>query len=147
MSTHLSIKNLAEEDRPREKLILKGKVALSDSELIAILIGSGNQKQTAVELAQHMLSSYSNDLNELAKLSIDELKKFKGIGEAKAICIISALELGRRRKATVSEKVKIISSHVAFDILHGDLMDLNQEEFWMIFLKHNNENDKERNVK
>ncbi len=94
----LVIKSWAEEDRPREKLILKGKAALSDAELIGILIGSGTPRLTAVDVAKLILAAVSNDLNELAKLSVNDLKKHKGIGEAKAIAIVSALELGRRRK-------------------------------------------------
>ena len=99
-SEKLSIKLWAEEDRPREKLIIKGKAALSDAELVAILIGSGTKSQSAVELARHILASHGNNLNQLAKLSLNDLIKFKGIGEAKAISIISALEIGRRRKNT-----------------------------------------------
>lgn len=136
----LTIKRLAEEDRPREKLLLKGKSALSEAELIAILIGSGNRDQTAVELSQHILRQCENDLSNLARLSIKDLQKFKGIGEAKAISIVAALEIGRRRKeAEPVKKVKISSSQDAFQLLHGDFMDLNQEEFWLLLLKRNNE--------
>ncbi|MEQ9402793.1 MAG: DNA repair protein RadC [Cyclobacteriaceae bacterium] len=136
----LTIKHLAEEDRPREKLLLKGKAALSEAELIAILIGSGNKEQTAVELAQFILNRCENNLNLLAKLSIKELEKFKGIGQAKAITIISALEIGRRRKdSEYLKKVKIKSSLDSFDLISGDLLDLSQEEFWIILLKRNNE--------
>lgn len=136
----LTIKTLAEEDRPREKLLLKGKAALSEAELIAILIGSGNKDQTAVELSQHILNQCENDLNILARLSVNDLSKFKGIGEAKAISIMSALEIGRRRKEQEpTKKIKIQSSKNAYDLLKGDLMDLNHEEFWLILLKRNNE--------
>lgn len=136
----LTIKRWAEEDRPREKLLLKGKSTLSDAELIAILIGSGNKDQTAVELSQHILNSCGNSLDNLAKLSIKDLQKFKGIGEAKAISIAAALEIGRRRKdAAPTQRVKITSSKDAFHLLNGDLMDLNHEEFWIIFLKRNND--------
>ncbi|MEO9482353.1 MAG: DNA repair protein RadC [Ekhidna sp.] len=136
----LTIKSWAEEDRPREKLVLKGKTALSEAELIAILIGSGNKKQTAVELSQHILNQCSNDLANLARLSLKDLQKFKGIGEAKAITIVAALEIGRRRKESEpAKKAKIVSSGAAFDLLRGDLMDLNHEEFWLILLKQNNE--------
>ncbi|MFK7954346.1 MAG: DNA repair protein RadC [Ekhidna sp.] len=136
----LTIRNLAEEDRPREKLLLKGKSALSEAELIAILIGSGNKDQTAVELAQHILNQCQNDLNNLARLSVSELQKFKGIGEAKAISIVSALEIGRRRKKQEpNKKIKIQSSKSVYNLLKGDLMDLNHEEFWLLFLKRNNE--------
>lgn len=136
----LTIKLLAEADRPREKLRLKGKSFLSDAELIAILIGSGNKDQTAVELAQTILNHCHNSLEQLARLSIKDLQKFKGIGEAKAISIAAALELGRRRKTLEPEnRIKITSSSDAFQLLHGDLMDLTHEEFWLIFLKRNND--------
>lgn len=136
----MTIKNWAEEDRPREKLILKGKSALSEAELIAILIGSGNKDQTAVELSQNLLSYCENDLNKLARLSIKDLQKFKGIGEAKAITIVSALEIGRRRKNfDPGQKTVIHSSQDAFHFIQGDLSDLNHEEFWVILLKRNNE--------
>ena len=136
----LTIKKLAKEDRPREKLLLKGKSALSEAELIAILLSSGNKEQTAVELAQHILNQCENDLNNLARLSVKELQKFKGIGEVKAITIVSALEIGRRRKVIEStKKLKIQSSQNAYDLIKGDLMDINHEEFWMILLKRNNE--------
>ncbi|MEQ6167071.1 DNA repair protein RadC [Ekhidna sp. MALMAid0563] len=136
----LTIKRWAEEDRPREKLLLKGKSSLSEAELIAILIGSGNTEQTAVELSQHILSQCEHSLANLARLSVKDLQKFKGIGEAKAISIVAALELGRRRKESEpSKKVKITSSDDAFQLLHGDMMDLNHEEFWLLLLKRNNE--------
>ncbi|WP_370090100.1 DNA repair protein RadC [Ekhidna sp.] len=136
----LTIKRWAEEDRPREKLLLKGKAALSEAELIAILIGSGNRDQTAVELSQYILNQCENDLSNLARLSVKDLQKFKGIGEAKAISIVAALEIGRRRKNSEPlKKVKIGSSKDAFHLLHGDFMDLNHEEFWLLLLKRNNE--------
>ena len=136
----LTIKNWDEQDRPREKLLLKGKTSLSDAELIAILISSGNSEQTAVELSQHILSACENDLANLAKLSIKDLEKFRGIGEAKAISIVAALEIGRRRKESEpSKRLKVQSSNDAFQLLRPDLMDLNHEEFWMVLLKRNNE--------
>ena len=136
----LTIKSWAEEDRPREKLLLKGKSTLSEAELIAILLGSGNKKQTAVELAQHILNHCQNNLGALARLSVKDLQKFNGIGEAKAISIVAALELGRRRKESEPiKKVKINSSTDAFELLNGNLTDLNHEEFWIILLKRNNE--------
>lgn len=135
----LTIKQWAEEDRPREKLVLKGNKSLSDAELIAILIASGNKKESAVELSKRILASVSNNLNDLAKLSITDLQKFQGIGEAKAISIIAALELGRRRKSTdVVEKLQIKSSKDAYDILKSKLTDLPYEEFWMLFLNRSN---------
>lgn len=136
----MTIKNWAEQDRPREKLLTKGKAALSEAELIAILLGSGNKQQTAVELAQHILNHCRNNLNTLARLSTKDLQKFKGIGEAKAVSIVSALEIGRRRKNTEPEqKIKIHSSQDGFDFIKGDLMDIDHEEFWIILLKRNNE--------
>ncbi|MEM6736569.1 MAG: DNA repair protein RadC [Bacteroidota bacterium] len=138
--SRLTIKSWAEEDRPREKLLLKGKSTLSDAELIAILIGSGNSEQTAVELSQYILNQCENDLSNLARLSIKDLQKFKGIGEAKAISIVAALELGRRRKESEpNKKVKISSSADAYELMYCHLMDLHYEEFWLIHLKRNNE--------
>ncbi|MEM6644346.1 MAG: DNA repair protein RadC [Bacteroidota bacterium] len=134
----MTIKSWAEEDRPREKLLLKGKRALSEAELIAIIIASGNDKQTAVELSQHILHECQYDLNKLAKLSVKDLQQFKGIGEAKAIGIVAALELGRRRKdAEPIKDHKINSSKSAFDLLIGDFQDLPNEEFWVVFLRRN----------
>ncbi|UXP33780.1 DNA repair protein RadC [Reichenbachiella agarivorans] len=138
-SSNLTIKKWAEEDRPREKLILKGKASLSEAELIAILIGSGTKSLTAVQVAQNILSSTHNNLNELAKLSLNDLKKFSGIGEAKAISIISALELGRRRKESEPErKPKITGSDDVFALMKAHLLDLNHEEFWAVYLNRGN---------
>lgn len=107
MSDHknnLNILSWAEEDRPREKLLLKGKAALSEAELIAILIGSGTRSLSAVDVAKQILGEAGNNLNELARFSVKDLKKIKGIGEAKAISIVSALELGRRRRRNLKKK-------------------------------------------
>lgn len=136
----LTIKRWAEEDRPREKLLLKGKSSLSDAELIAILIGSGNKDQSAVELSQHILNQCHNNLANLARLSVKDLEKFRGIGEAKAISIMAALEIGRRRKdSEPNKRIKITSSTDAYNLICGDFMDLNHEEFWLILMKRNNE--------
>lgn len=130
----------AEEDRPREKLLLKGKAALSDAELIAILIGSGTRELSAVDLSKLILQSVNNNLNELAKLSINDLMKFKGIGEAKAISIAAALELGRRRKdSEVLKKPKVSSSSDAYEAIRPYLMDLQHEQFWVLLLNRANE--------
>jgi len=138
--TTLSIKSWAEEDRPREKLILKGRSALTDAELVAILIGSGNNTMSAVELSKVILNSVQNDLNRLAKLSLTDLKEFNGIGEAKALSIISALELGRRRNNTeASLKYKIKSSNDIYTLMKSNLLDLPHEEFWIIMLNRANE--------
>jgi len=138
-SIPLNIKNWSPEDRPREKLLLKGTAALSEAELVAILIGSGTSKISAVELAKKILQYGGNNLNELARLSAKDLMKIKGIGEAKAITIVAALELGRRRKEQdPEEKPKISSSKDAFDVLRGDLMDLPKEEFWVLLLNRAN---------
>ena len=137
---NITIKSLAEEDRPREKLMLKGRSALSDAELIAILIGSGNTKETAVQLSQRILASAHHNLNELGKLTINELTKFNGIGEAKAISIIAATELGRRRKESDTyQKTKIKSSNDAFRELQSRLSDLAHEEFHILLLNRANE--------
>jgi DNA repair protein RadC len=131
----LHIKAWAEEDRPREKMMQKGRAALTDAELIAILLGSGSTNETAVELAQRILLHVSNDLNKLAQLTLNDLKKFKGIGEAKAVTIAAALELGRRRKDTVSEPLPIIkSSRMAYELMKPELLDLPVEQFWLILL-------------
>jgi DNA repair protein RadC len=135
----LGIKMWAEADRPREKLMLNGRRQLTDAELVAILIGSGNRTETAVDLSKRMLTAYQNDLDAFGKASIKELAKFKGIGEAKAIAIVAALELGRRRKETArQEVVKVGSSRDAFQHLHADFADLNHEEFWMLLLNRAN---------
>lgn len=134
-----TIKSWAEEDRPREKLLLKGRHTLTDAELIAILIGSGTKKESAVELSKKILSQFSNNLNELAKLSVQDLTKFKGIGEAKAISIVAALELGRRRKETeVIKRDRITSSKDIFDSFHHRFIDLAHEEFHLILLNRSN---------
>lgn len=131
----LSIKNWALEDRPREKLLLKGKDSLTDAEIIAILLGSGNRTQTAVELAKHILHSYQNNLNELGKKSVKDLMKFKGIGEAKAISIVAALELGRRRKLAESiERKQIKTSLDIVNVFQPILADIPHEEFWVAYL-------------
>ncbi len=138
-SKNISIRDWANDDRPREKLLIKGKGALSDAELIAILIASGNRNESAVELSKRILQSLGNNLNELAKLSVHDLMKFKGIGEAKAISIIASLELGRRRRsADVLEKDKIGGSKDAFQILQLKIEDLPHEEFWVILLNRAN---------
>lgn len=137
--TKISIKAWAEEDRPREKLNAQGRRALSDAELIAILIGSGNRDESAVELSKRILHHYGNDLNKLGKVSVNELSRFKGIGEAKAISIIAALELGRRRSDTETKVADVITgSHSAWQILRRHLVDLNHEEFWILLLSRNN---------
>jgi DNA repair protein RadC len=129
----------SEDDRPREKFLLKGKSALSDSELLAILIGSGSRNESAVQLCQRILFSVNNNLNQLGKLSVKQLMQFKGIGEAKALTIAAALELGRRRKfETDIIQDKIISSKAVFDIMHPIIGELTHEEFWLICLNNSN---------
>ena len=135
----LTIKTWALDDRPREKLLLKGKNALSDAELIAILIGSGSREESAVDLSKRILQSVEGNINKLAKLSVDNLMKFKGIGEAKAISIITALELGKRRQLeSVLEKPKISGSKDVYNIMQPILGDLPHEEFWVIFVNNSN---------
>lgn len=136
---HLNLKSWAEDDRPREKLITKGRSSLSDAELLAILLGSGNREETAVQLAQRILNSNKNSINELAKLQLKDLQKFKGVGEAKAVSVLAALEIGRRRKDEESfGKTKILASKHAYDVLKAKLKDLPHEEFWVIFLNRSN---------
>lgn len=138
-SKPLGIKSWAAEDRPREKLLLKGKSALSDAELIALLIGSGTGALSAVEVSKLVLQSVGNNLHDLAKLTVKDLMKSKGIGEAKAIAIVAAMELGRRRKETETEKKpKVSGSKEAFDLVKGDLMDLQHEEFWVLLFNRAN---------
>jgi DNA repair protein RadC len=135
----LSIKHWAEADRPREKLLLKGKHNLTDAELLAIIIGSGNLTQTAVELSRHILADCNNSLDELGKKSVQELTKFKGIGEAKAIGIVAALELGKRRQHIDNKSIeRIICSKDIFNVMLPKLADLDYEEFWIITLAKNN---------
>ncbi len=135
----LNIKDWAVEDRPREKLQTNGSRALSDAELIAILIGSGNVEESAVELSRRILKSANNNIAELSKMSIDELTAFNGIGEAKAINILAALELGKRRKdADVFIKEKITSSKDVADVFTPLLSDLPHEEFWILLLNRGN---------
>jgi DNA repair protein RadC len=139
LKNNFSIKDWSEEDRPREKLLAKGKVSLTDSELLAILIGSGNRNESAVALCKRILASVDNNLNALGKLSVSQLQEFKGIGEAKAISIVAALELGRRRRE--GEKLvfdKINSSKSVFEIMQPILGDLQHEEFWVLFLNNSN---------
>lgn len=130
-----SITAWAEEDRPREKMLLKGRHALSDAELLAILLGSGSIGESAVSLAQRILGSVEHDLHELGKRSIRELQHFKGVGEAKAITVAAALELGRRRQLTdIRERPRIASSRDAFQAIAPLLTDLYHEEFWLLLL-------------
>ena len=135
----LKIKEWAVEDRPREKLLSKGARQLTDAELIAILIGSGNLEETAVELSRRILTANGNNLNELGKQGVDFLQTFNGIGEAKAVTIVAALELGRRRKdADVFNKTSITGSNDAADYFQPLLGDLSHEEFWVMLLDRGN---------
>ena len=135
----LNIKDWAVEDRPREKLLSNGSRTLTDAELIAILIGSGNVDETAVELSRRILTATDNNLNDLGRKGIDFLKTFNGIGEAKAVSIVAALELGKRRKeADVFTKKKINGSKDAADYFQPLLGDLNHEEFWVMLLDRGN---------
>lgn len=129
----------AEDDRPREKLLLKGKSVLSDAELLAILIGSGNRSESAVDLCRRILESSQNSLPELARQSVSDLQKFKGIGEAKAIAIVAALELGqRRRMAEVVRQSRITCSKDVFELMQPRIGELTHEEFWVILLNNAN---------
>ncbi|MBC7450459.1 MAG: DNA repair protein RadC [Cytophagales bacterium] len=141
--TYTRILAWAEEDRPREKLLLKGISTLSDAELIAILLGSGTTNLSAVDLAKQIMMDCNQNLNELAKRSVKELQKFKGIGEAKAITLVSALELGRRRKETQSFiKPQVKSSEDVYRYIQSDLMDLSYEEFWILLMNRANRIEK-----
>ena len=133
-----SISKWAETDRPREKMIAKGPMALSEAELIAILISSGNREESAVDLAKRILADCNNNLTELSAMELQDLMNYNGIGEAKAVCITAALELGRRRRE--SEAIlhkKITSSKNAYDYIYPNIAELSHEEFWIILLKTN----------
>ena len=137
--TSFSIKNWFQDDQPREKLRDKGKLTLSDAELVAILIGSGNRNESAVDLCKRILASVDNNLNALGKVSLKHLMEFNGIGEAKAITITAALELGRQRKFEDAVKQeKITSSRDVYDIMQPVLGELSHEEFWVIYLNNSN---------
>lgn len=134
-----SIKNWSHDDQPREKLRDKGKASLSDAELVAILIGSGNRAESAVALCKRILASVDNNLSELGKLSNKQLMLFKGIGEAKAITIAAAMELGRRRRGEEAlVKYKITSSKSVFELMQPIIGELPHEEFWIIYLNNSN---------
>ncbi|RIV35749.1 DNA repair protein RadC [Flagellimonas lutimaris] len=134
-----SIKNWADDDRPKEKLVQKGSFVLSDAELIAILIGSGSRDESAVELSKRLLASVNHNLNELGNLSVNQLMRFKGTGEAKAVTIAAALEMGRRRRMEDTSKIiKIKSSHDVFELLYPLIGELQQEEFWIVYLNNSN---------
>jgi DNA repair protein RadC len=138
-NTSIKIFELAEEDRPREKLLLKGKAALSDAELIAILIGTGTAACSAVDLSRMLLASVGNNLATVARMSVSDLCKFKGIGEAKAISIISALELGRRRKDQEPPKLqKITGSKQVYELMRPDLYDESVEQVYLLLLNRSN---------
>lgn len=138
-STSFSIKAWNEDDRPREKLVNKGKIALSDAELIALLIGSGSRDESAVGLSQRILASVENNLSELGRLTVAQLKEFKGIGTAKAITIVGALELGRRRRSNEAlQRKKVTSSESVFELLQPVIGDLPHEEFWVVYLNNAN---------
>lgn len=134
----LNVKDWQEEDRPREKLMLKGAAALSNAELLAILIGSGSPDETAVGLMQRILADNSDNLNRLGKLSLDQLCKYKGIGEAKAVTILAAMELGKRRqREEVLQRRRIDNPDAIFQLLHTELQDKDVEEAWILLLNQN----------
>lgn len=135
----LNIKSWSPQDRPRQKLILKGKSSLTDAELVAVLLGSGTKKLSAVDVAKRMLQSAGNSLHELARLGVTDLIKLKGVGEAKAVTIVAALELGRRRKdLEAHERPQIKCSKDAFELLKPELLDIVHEEFWIVSVNRAN---------
>ncbi|MEO9531899.1 MAG: DNA repair protein RadC [Crocinitomicaceae bacterium] len=139
MANYITLKDLSPDDQPREKLMEKGRAALSDAEILAILIGSGTREKTAVQLCQEILKDTQGDLNKLARLSLDDLMKYKGIGEAKAISIAAALELGRRRTPEQFDKTKAIkSAKDVFSIMRPKFADIDHEEFYMLVLSRAN---------
>lgn len=138
-NSYKSIKSWAEQERPREKLKVKGVRALTDSEVLALIVGNGTKDISVVELCRIILAESNNSFDELAKKSLHDLIKLKGVGEAKAISIMAALEIGRRRKLQeTTEKIFIKDSRVAFDLFYSDLADLPHEEFWVAFTNRSN---------
>jgi DNA repair protein RadC len=139
MSEYISIKNWADDDKPREKLMKLGRSALSNAELMTILIATGTKKKSALDLSKEILQLANNDLNVLARFSVRDLCKIDGIGPAKAISIIAAIELGGRRQAlSATEKKSIKTSKDAFDMIKNTLQDLSHEEFWIYTLSQKN---------
>jgi len=139
MKKNCAIKNWALSDRPREKMLEKGREALSDAELIAILFGSGNAEESAVDLSRRLLNDVGNNLINLSQLSINELMKYKGIGEAKAVTVAAALELGRRRRfAEAARQTSVHNSQEAFEYFYARMSDLSHEQFWVLLLNSAN---------
>jgi DNA repair protein RadC len=140
MKMNRSIKHWAEDDRPREKMILKGRSVLSDAELLAIILGSGSRDKSALELAQELLGHADNDLTRFSKYNLKEMCKFKGVGPAKAVAVVAALELGRRRRDSEPVKIqKITSSQMVYEHIRPYLQDLQHEEFFVLLLNRANE--------
>ncbi len=138
LSPKLNINQWAEEDRPREKLMRLGAEALSNAELLAILIGSGSTKESAVDLMKKILRDCKNNLNTLGKMSITELCRYNGIGEAKAITVLAACELGKRRQLEkAQERQRIDSAQAVYDLMHPLMQDLSTEEAWVLLLNQN----------
>ncbi len=134
-----TIKHWAEGDRPREKLLQKGREYLSDAELLAILIGSGSKNESAVEVCKKVLAKAQDNLSELGRFSVSQLMDVKGIGEARALTIVAALELGRRRRSSEAlEKKKISSSSSVFELMQPKIGELPHEEFWILYLNNSN---------
>jgi len=142
----LAIKFWAEDDRPREKFLNKGRDQLSDSELLAILLGSGSKELSALELARDILRTYDDDLNLLAKASVKELTRFPGIGQVKAITLMAAVEFGTRRKPITDTGTPIRGSREVYERMKGRLADLGHEEFWVLFLNQSNRIIRERQI-
>ena len=135
------IKDWAEEDRPREKLLQKGKSVLTEAELLGILVNAGTSGHTAVDIARLILKSVGNDLHQLSKLNVSELARFNGIGKARAVTIVAALELGRRRRVFEDrDDLPVVSgSELAFRLISPHLLDLQHEEFWVLLLNRRNQ--------
>jgi DNA repair protein RadC len=146
-TNHATIRNWAEDDRPREKLVLKGRNSLSDAELLAILIGSGTRQESAVDLAKNILRIAHDNLAELSKLTITDLVNVKGIGQARAVTVLAAMELGRRRnESEVLVRDKIKCSRDAYEIFRSTMGDRPYEEFWIILLNRANKILKKCNI-
>jgi DNA repair protein RadC len=138
-NTNLPIKQWAEADRPREKMLLLGKQNLSDAELLAIILGSGSREETALDLSKRILASVENNLNKLGKQDLKALQQFKGMGQVKSITLAAALELGRRRQnSEILETPKITCSKDVYDLMYSRMVDLAYEEFWILLLNRAN---------
>lgn len=138
MVEKLNINQWAAEDRPREKMLRLGAEALSSAELLAILIGSGSNTESAVDLMKHVLGDCGNNLNQLGKMTVSQLTAYHGVGEAKAVTILAACELGKRRqRERAIERANLNSAPAIYDYMHPQMQDLDVEEAWVLYMNQN----------